>query len=76
MNMNKDLWLIKQLLIFGNPVTESVKLPILMWDNRVCLHHGVSDYFGEVAKHRRVMQRATIQGEIPIAATAAGPKAA
>ena len=47
-----------------------------MWDNRVCLHHGVSDYFGEVAKHRRVMQRATIQGEIPIAAAAAEPKAA
>jgi len=47
-----------------------------MWDNRVCLHHGVSDYFGEVAKHRRVMQRATIQGEIPIAAAAAEPKVA
>jgi len=30
------------------------------------LHHAVADYFGEVAKHRRIMQRATIEGEEPI----------
>ncbi len=39
---------------------------LALWDNRVCLHHAVSDYFGEVATHRRVMQRATIEGEPPI----------
>lgn len=39
---------------------------LALWDNRVCLHHAVADYFGEVAKHRRVMQRATIEGEEPI----------
>ena len=49
---------------------------LAMWDNRVCLHHAVADYFGEVAKHRRVMQRATIEGEVPIPARAATPKAA
>lgn len=49
---------------------------LAMWDNRVCLHHAVSDYFGEVAKHRRVMQRATIEGEVPIAARAVATKAA
>jgi taurine dioxygenase len=49
---------------------------LAMWDNRVCLHHGVADYFGEVAKHRRVMQRATIEGEVPISARAMPPKAA
>ena len=41
---------------------------LALWDNRVSLHHAVADYFGEVAKHRRVMQRATIQGEVPVAA--------
>ena len=49
---------------------------LAMWDNRVCLHHGVADYFGEVSKHRRVMQRATIEGEVPIAASSWNPKAA
>jgi len=44
---------------------------LALWDNRVSLHHAVSDYFGEVANHRRVMQRATIEGEVPIAARAA-----
>ena len=39
---------------------------LALWDNRVCLHHAVADYFGEVATHRRVMQRATIEGEEPI----------
>jgi taurine dioxygenase len=39
---------------------------LALWDNRVCLHHAVADYFGEVAKHRRVMQRATIEGEKPL----------
>ncbi len=39
---------------------------LALWDNRVSLHHGVADYFGEVAKHRRVMQRATIEGEAPL----------
>jgi len=39
---------------------------LALWDNRVCLHHAVADYFGEVAKHRRIMQRATIEGEEPI----------
>ena len=39
---------------------------LALWDNRVCLHHAVADYFGEVAKHRRVMLRATIEGEEPI----------
>ena len=39
---------------------------LALWDNRVCLHHAVADYFGEVAKHRRGMQRATIEGEEPI----------
>ena len=39
---------------------------LALWDNRVCLHHAVADYFGEVAKHRRVMQRATIEGEEPL----------
>ena len=49
---------------------------LAMWDNRVCLHHAVADYFGEVAKHRRVMQRATIEGEVPIPARQAPAKAA
>jgi taurine dioxygenase len=49
---------------------------LAMWDNRVCLHHAVADYFGEVSKHRRVMQRATIEGEIPIAARSVEKKAA
>jgi taurine dioxygenase len=49
---------------------------LALWDNRVSLHHAVSDYFGEVAKHRRIMQRATIEGEVPIAARLARPKAA
>ncbi|MDA9228483.1 TauD/TfdA family dioxygenase [Rhodobacteraceae bacterium] len=39
---------------------------LALWDNRVCLHHAVADYFGEVSKHRRVMQRCTIEGEEPI----------
>ncbi len=43
---------------------------LALWDNRVCLHHAVADYFGEVAKHRRVMQRATIEGEEPISVKA------
>ncbi len=49
---------------------------LALWDNRVSLHHGVADYFGENAKHRRVMQRATIEGEIPIAIQDAVKKAA
>ncbi|MFZ1726052.1 MAG: TauD/TfdA family dioxygenase [Albidovulum sp.] len=52
------------------------KHSLALWDNRVCLHHAVSDYFGEVAKHRRVMQRATIEGEVPLAVGAATEKAA
>jgi hypothetical protein len=40
------------------------------------LHHAVSDYFGEVANHRRIMQRATIEGEVPIAVQHATQKAA
>ena len=52
------------------------KHSLALWDNRVCLHHAVSDYFGEVAKHRRVMQRATIEGEAPLAARTAAQKAA
>ncbi len=39
---------------------------LALWDNRFCLHHAVADYFGEMAKHRRVMRRATIEGEKPI----------
>ncbi len=34
-------------------------------------HHNpgtLADYFGEVTAHRRVMRRATIQGEVPIPA--------
>ena len=41
---------------------------VALWDNRVSLHHAVADYFGEVSKHRRVMRRATIEGELPVAA--------
>ena len=41
---------------------------LALWDNRVSLHHAVADYFGEVSRHRRVMRRATIEGEVPIAA--------
>ena len=41
---------------------------LALWDNRVSLHHAVADYFGEMSKHRRVMRRATIEGETPIAA--------
>ena len=39
---------------------------LALWDNRFSLHHAVADYFGDVAKHRRVMRRATIEGERPI----------
>ncbi len=39
---------------------------LALWDNRVSLHHAVADYFGEVTAHRRVMRRATIEGEVPI----------
>ncbi len=49
---------------------------LALWDNRVSIHHGVGDYFGEVAKHRRIMQRATIEGEVPIAAGRLPAKAA
>ena len=49
---------------------------LALWDNRVSIHHGVGDYFGEVAKHRRVMQRATIEGEVPIPAQTVPAKAA
>jgi taurine dioxygenase len=41
---------------------------LALWDNRVSLHHAVADYFGEVTKHRRIMRRATIEGEVPVAA--------
>lgn len=41
---------------------------LALWDNRVSLHHAVADYFGEVTRHRRVLRRATIAGEAPIAA--------
>ena len=49
---------------------------LALWDNRVCLHHAVADYFGEVAKHRRVMQRATIEGEEPISIMSYNERAA
>lgn len=39
-----------------------------LWDNRVTLHNGVADYYGEVDQYRRVVQRATIGGDRPIAA--------
>ena len=39
-----------------------------LWDNRVSLHNGVPDYYGEADSFRRVMHRATIAGERPIAA--------
>ena len=48
---------------------------LALWDNRVCLHHAVADYFGEVAKHRRVMQRAAIEGEEPISIRSSNEKA-
>ena len=48
---------------------------LALWDNRVCLHHAVADYFGEVAKHRRVMQRATIEGEEPISIKSSNERA-
>lgn len=41
---------------------------LALWDNRVSLHNGVADYYGEADKYRRVMHRATIAGEKPIAA--------
>lgn len=41
---------------------------LALWDNRVSLHHAVADYFGEVSRHRRIMRRATIAGETPLAA--------
>ena len=47
---------------------------LALWDNRVCLHHAVADYFGEVSKHRRVMQRCTIEGEQPISVSAFNQK--
>jgi len=46
---------------------------LALWDNRVSLHHAVADYFGEVTKHRRVMRRATIAGEKPLAAGQVSP---
>jgi taurine dioxygenase len=42
---------------------------LAVWDNRVSLHHAVADYFGENANYRRVMRRATIEGEVPLATT-------
>lgn len=39
---------------------------LALWDNRASLHHAIADYFGEVASHRRVMRRATIEGERPL----------
>jgi taurine dioxygenase len=34
---------------------------LVMWDNRICLHHASNDYDG----YRRELYRTTIQGEIP-----------
>ncbi len=41
---------------------------LALWDNRVSLHHAVADYFGDNANYRRVMRRATIEGETPLSA--------
>ena len=49
--------------------------PLVMWGNQALLHQAVADYFGEVAKHRRVMPRVTIEGEVAIAARAAPAQA-
>ena len=39
---------------------------LALWDNRASLHHAIADYFGDVAKHRRIVRRATIGCEKPI----------
>ena len=41
---------------------------LALWDNRVSLHRAVPDYYGELDNYRRVVHRATIAGERPIAA--------
>ncbi len=41
---------------------------LALWDNRVSLHHAIADFYGEVDGYRRVMHRATIAGDRPIAA--------
>ena len=35
---------------------------LVLWDNRVCIHHASNDYDG----YRREMYRTTIQGEVPV----------
>jgi alpha-ketoglutarate-dependent taurine dioxygenase len=35
---------------------------LVLWDNRLCIHHASNDYDG----YRREMYRTTIQGEIPV----------
>lgn len=37
---------------------------MVMWDNRCLLHRAVPNY--DATKHRRVMRRAVIQGEVPV----------
>jgi hypothetical protein len=34
---------------------------LVLWDNRICLHHASNDYDG----YRRELYRTTVQGEIP-----------
>ena len=40
---------------------------LALWDNRVSLHHAIADFYGAAGGYRRVMHRATIAGERPIA---------
>lgn len=35
---------------------------LVMWDNRICLHHASNDYDG----YRREMYRTTVMGEVPV----------
>lgn len=44
---------------------------IAFWDNRTCQHYAVSDYFPQ----RRVMDRISIVGDVPIGVGAAGTNA-
>lgn len=36
---------------------------VLVWDNRCLLHRAVADF--DMARHRRVLRRAVVQGEVP-----------